>query len=370
MLLGAACAVDDADPGEDAVQQDIGGGCAEWACGTNSPQIANFGFWEMASPTVEGQLGLANNAGLQIAGFIKQTGMTSSFYMPRVIGGKLVGIPGSTNVPPFTTALRGAALVNGYFLIWTPSGWFKLFVKGTSEVASWAQPPGTPPGAPSVFLETYLLDWTNLQGEVFRNVCSKPGQRDDTGMNGPLSFHTLLFEGDRINAGKKEIRGIDTQWFNFGCAASTLAKMALTGHTEAARVAHTFNTSVSERQAMLKLLTADYCGLGIPWTVAGQRLNWADDRGTMKMVAQVATPQRPVFLEARWNADGAVCLNKPRVDVSWSALGEATFGLTPKVYTQVAAACGAKMPPVCASSSLGTDGHHLVTATEPNAPPP
>ncbi len=370
MLLGAACAVDDADPREDAVQQGIGGGCAEWACGTNSPQIANFGFWEMASPTVEGALGAPNNAGLQIAGFIKQIGSAYGLYLPRVVGGKLIAVPGSANVAPFNVTLRGAALVNGYFMIWTPSGWFKLYVKGTGEVASWAQPPGTLPGAPRVFLESYLLDWTNLQGEVFHNVCSKPGQRDDTGMNGPLSFHTLLFEGDRINADKKEIRGIDTQWFNFGCAASTLAKMALTGHTEAARVAHTFNTTVAERQTMLKLLTADYCGRGTPWTVAGQRLNWADDRGTMRMVALTATPQRPVVLEARWNADGAVCLNKPRVDVSWSQLGEDTFGLTPTVYAQVVAACGAKMPPVCASGALGTEGQHLVTATEPSAPPP
>jgi hypothetical protein len=377
MLLGSACALDQPDasqgPQQGQVEQAFSG-CDGWQCGTNSPEIANFGFWDLASPTAEGVLGAANTAGLQIMAFVKQTGPTTyAAYLPKVIKGQLIGFPFSTNPPPYDIAVvRGTGLVNGYFLIQTPAGPFKLIVKEVGTVRSWAQTPPTlaNPTPDVIYLESYKLDWTNLQGEVLKNVCNHPGQRDDLGaMNGPLSFHTLLFEGDRIDADHKRVTGVDTNWFNLGCAASTLAKMALTGHTEAAKLAHTFNTTLLERQTMLKMLTADYCNDGTPFTVAGQPLNWADDHRTMKMMALTASPPRPVVREGRWGPEGPLCLDHARVDLAWTALGEATFGLFPSVYTQAQLHCPGKLPPACSGTPLGLDGAHLISAVEPNPHP-
>ena len=143
--------------------------------------------------------------------------------------------------------------------------------------------------------------------------------------------------------------------------------MALTGHTEAAHVNHTFTTTLAERQAMLKMFAADYCGDGTVFTVAGQPLNWADDHGTMKMTALMFSPPQPLVLEARWNEKGAVCLNKPRVDVHWTALGAATFAPDP-VYPQIQAWCPGTMPPQCDDASFSPGGYHLVTATVPFHP--
>jgi hypothetical protein len=371
-VLASAC-LEQADDPEAAVEQAIGGGedtCQTWQCGANSPLIENFGFHDMGLPTTFGTPGPANNAGIQILVFVKYTGSTVGYYMPRVLKGKLSAFPVSST-PPVNVTLTGQALVGGYFWLITPLGYYKLFIDEVGSVKSWAQPPGTPPNQPSVFLETYRLNWASFANvETRTNVCSNPGERDDMGMTGKLSFHSLLFEGDQIDAGHKWVTGVDTQWFNIGCAGSALAKMALTGHTEASRLALTFNTSLSERQTMLKMLTADYCGLGKPFTVPHQPLNWADDHGTMFMIAPAASPPRPVFREARWNRNGAVCLDLPRVDSYWTPLGESLLlsgGLS--VYQQVQAFCGARMPPPCTGSPLGNDGYHLVTATEHFAQP-
>lgn len=380
IVLGTSCAiddgVDDSEPAAQATQAVGGGSCQEWMCGTNSPEIANFGFWDMGQPPLDRSApGAANRVGIQIVAFIKPTGSsTYAYYVPQVITGKLYGFPYPTNVAPYNVLLQGQALVGGYFMLTMPSGYFQLWVREVSTVRSWAQPVG--PVAVPLSLETYKLDWTNF-GDVDHphNVCNKAGQlRDELGMNGKLAFHTLLFEGDRIDADHKRVSGVDIKWFNLGCAASTLAKMALTGHTEAAKRANTFSTTLMERQAMLKMLTADYCGDfgdGTPYTVQGQPLNWADDKGTMKMIAPNATPPRPVHREARWGAGGAVCLDYPRVDVNWTPLGEATFdnlAAGNSVYEQVIANCP-RVIPHCSGTPLGLDGAHLITATEPHHKP-
>jgi hypothetical protein len=364
-ILGAGCVSDDPGVSLDAVQQDIGGGCDTWMCGSNSPQIAEFGFWDLHTPPNAFTPGKPNEAGLSLVRFEKGAGK----YLPRVIKGKLIALP-ITAAPPFNVVLAGSSLVGGSLLLKNGARQFKIQVDATGEVRSWAQP--NDPALPTVWLETYLLNWSEMAPDGsynrFVNMCSHPGGRDDTGMNGPLSFQTLLFEGDRIRATKKTIYDVDTTWFNLGCAGSALAKLALSGHTEAARRAPTVNTNPPERHTLLKMFTGDYCGDGKPFTVAGQPLNWADDRGTMKMAALVASPPRLVVREARWTPDGAACLDKPRVDVHWTLLGEQTFAANGPVLDQVLAHCPGLRP--CDGGTLDFNGYHLVTATEPLAPPP
>lgn len=101
---------------------------------------------------------------------------------------------------------------------------------------------------------------------------------------------------------------------------SALAKLQLTGHTEVAKLAG-FNTTISHRQTMLKMLSADYCGTGKPFTVAGQRLEWKDDRGTMKLPSHLQSE-----VEARWTPQGAACLGVPRVAAHPTPASTAEFG--------------------------------------------
>lgn len=357
MMVTAGCAA--SEPPTAATAAEIGS-CDAFMCGTNSPQIAEFGFWDLHLPPSLDVAGLPNKVGMQVLGFIQ--GTPATVYLPRVIGGRLRPIdPATSNV------LIGNALVDGWFLLRNGQRLFKVKVSEFSLVDSWAKRSD----GKHVVLESYKLDWTELVNGHwgdFRNVCKNPPSREATDdiltMTGQNIYRTLLFEGDRIDADHKWVTGVDTSWFNLGCAGSALAKMALTGHTEAAHVAHQFDTSRDERQTMLKLLTADYCGGGKSFTVAGQPLNWRDDRGTMKLLAQLMTPPQPLVREARWTPSGAACLDAPRIDAHWTAAGEAEFGSD--VYDQVMALCPR---PACSGNTLETEGYHLLSATIPYQQP-
>ncbi len=353
VVLGVGCVAGDVDePRMGAIQQDFQL-CDGWLCGTNSPQIAEFGFWELNLPTMLGTLGLPNNVGMQVVGFVQ----SNVLYLPRVYRGRLTAVRGAT-------MLSGSALIGGYFYLRNGSRSFALKVSAIGSADSWAQPAS---GTPHVMLESYQLDWGEFAGGVverFQNACPHPPSRenpDSLTMIGSLSFQTLLFEGDRIDPNGKRDTGVDTTWFNLGCAGSALAKMALTGHTQAALDANTFVTTLAERQTMLKMLAADYCGDGFPFTVPGQPLNWEDDHGTMKLAALLAQPPQPLLLEARWKETGAVCLDKPRVDAHPTTLSTQTFGMD--VYDQVKNHCPSVMPPLCADGSFVLDGYHLLSAT-------
>jgi ADYC domain len=352
VVLGAGCATSDlAEPQVAAVQQDVVQLCDGWLCGTNSPQIASFGFWELNFPTVLGTPGLPNNVGMQVLGFAQG----GSLYLPKVFAGKLTATRDATT-------LSGSALVGGSLYLGTDTRLFRIGITEVGSVESWAQPTTK---APHVMLESYKLNWSEFVNNGWgdpRDLCPHPPDResgDGLTMIGQFAFHTLLFEGDRIDPIGKRDTGVDTTWVNLGCAGSALAKMALTGHTEAARVARTFVTKLAERQTMLKLLAADYCGDGTPFTVPGQPLNWRDDRGTMKLAALIAQPPKPLVLESRWTPDGAACLDKPRIDAHWTQLGNTTFGAD--VYDQVQQHCTTPLPPC--DPSFEVEGYHLLSAT-------
>ena len=61
-----------------------------------------------------------------------------------------------------------------------------------------------------------------------------------------------------------------------------------------------------ERSATLRMITADYCGIGHSFTASGTRVAWRDSANT------VFTPFSEDVLEAKWGPHGALCLNKPR----------------------------------------------------------
>jgi hypothetical protein len=108
------------------------------------------------------------------------------------------------------------------------------------------------------------------------------------------------------------------------------------------------------RQTMLKMLVADYLGGGMPFTIAGMPLSWADDAGMMKHLTSVTK------LESRWTKDGAVCLDVPRGVAHWSPELAQAF---PNTNGDIEAELGAKRPPECKNPDMmATDGYHLVTA--------
>jgi ADYC domain len=120
----------------------------------------------------------------------------------------------------------------------------------------------------------------------------------------------VVFGGDRYDADgiTVEVPG-EAGWFNISCVGTALAKMHLLRHTSAGS-GTTGSPSVEQRQAMLKLLSADYCGDGHAYARNGTPLFFQDQDGRFDPTPwwgdRVAGP------EAIWTSAGALCLDDPR----------------------------------------------------------
>jgi len=332
VLLALLCSCVIADSEDEAatseVAQQLRPDCDEWGCGTNSPNVDSFGFHELS------ERGLPNAQGFYITRFEKN----GVDYKIDVSKGHLRGLRS-------TGTLYGNALVGAQ--IWVnhkSAGAYVIRIADVAGAPLWAKLTSQ-----SIWVETYLLKWTRVYNGVpstrWLNTCQDPIK--DMGMQ---AYHSVLFEGDRIDAKAKKLFGVDTSWFNVGCAGSTLAKMYLTGHTEAS-IAYGFTTTLDERQTALKMFSADFCGDGAAFTVGGTPLQWMDDKGWMDYTG-------PVKLEARWTAAGASCLNTPRI----TDLALIDVGDYPDIDAALLAHCGYKLP---ACEPDDTDPKHHLTSALP-----
>lgn len=165
----------------------------------------------------------------------------------------------------------------------------------------------------------------------------------------------LAFEGDRIDVIRKTMNAEpDLDWFNFGCAGSAAAKLYLMGETVATQPHPLDDASWQERQAMLKMLVADYCGTGRAFTVHGEPLLWQGGR--------ISYALSPSSLEARWNANGAICLGMPRLEV----YPDPGVGASSDLTTAIASECGSHILPECLNTDpWNYDGAVVVSANRP-----
>src|SRR6185295_14217582 len=126
-------------------------------------------------------------------------------------------------------------------------------------------------------IETYVLEYSSIGLGGWRNLCGEVAQAVAVGPDpealGLPSDEAILFEGDRIDLVHKTVAvEPDPDWFTIGCSGHVLAKLHLTRNTIASTRSVPGVESFAGRQATLKLLTADYCGDGTAFTVAGQQL--------------------------------------------------------------------------------------------------
>jgi hypothetical protein len=314
--------------------------CDPWICGSNSPIIDTYRFHELNTR------GVANAEGFAVVS-LRQGSMS---YQLSVERGRIIGRAGSLQIQG--AALQGAQI----WLRHHPTGRiFPILINRVGTVQTFARLGGTPR-----LLETYELEWAYWNGGApptgWRNICSNIPTRDNPDVLGMNVSHALVFEGERIDRDAKTIDAtLDSTWFNIGCAGHALAKLAINGHTEAARLAYGFQTTILERQAFLKMLAGAYCDNGMVFTVAGQPLQWMDWHG----YTQYTMAPINLELEARWGPDGATCLNTPRVDANPTALGDAIFPLPGGVKAEILATCDI---PACPFGPTFLDGKTLVSA--------
>jgi hypothetical protein len=298
-------------------------GCDTWICGSNSPVIDTLFFHELNTR------GLANAQGFVVTS-LRQSGLDYTLYVER---GKIIGRIGSL------IQIQGAALVGAEIRLRLGARVFAIRITAVGSVQTFARLGGT-----TRTLETYQLDTAEIVSIApptgWINLCSNPPSRDNPDVQGVNVFQALVFEGERIDAQHKTIgTTLDASWFNIGCAGHALAKMAVNAETEAARQAFGFQTTISDRQTFLKMVSGDYCGKGTAFTVSGQPLQWKDWHGYTNYV----TSPLNLAIEARWSPSGAVCLNTPRVLANPTPLGASTFNFN-TFMSDINTECGGALP--------------------------
>jgi hypothetical protein len=193
---------------------------------------------------------------------------------------------------------------------------YQLTIVTTHQRPFWANPPGISGSVPNYEVHYRMISKPPDQGyeEVpgpFKPICKglylEPQE---------MLYTAVIFEGDAYDAEAKTVRAADLPddagWFNLGCAGTAMYKMHHLRHTEAGGYISGTPpqiTTVEQRQAMLRMLTAAYCD-GRSFTKNGQPLRYTDRSGWHQ-------PTPPIVgfdsIEAIWSDRGAVCLNTPRL---------------------------------------------------------
>jgi hypothetical protein len=258
--------------------------CTTWRCGYNTTEINGKSLQELHLG------GQANSDGVQLVGFLPPLGLLLNWQL-GVEGDALVARGGLFG----NQTLRGAQLIGSTMLL-KLDGLLTVpvLIAGYEQVDSWASN-GEPVAA-------YALVYTDLaQPLLQRSVCK--GTLLD-----PLQASVVILAGERYDLDTKTVIANQTNWITLACAGSAAAKMSLLGYGPHAEFTDASTpASVGQRQATLKMITADYCGDGESYTEDGTPLEWENQGGTVVPDGEVGA------LEAIWTEDGAACLDAPRV---------------------------------------------------------
>jgi hypothetical protein len=278
----------DADPSAEAEVQArgltfAGSDCPRWRCGYNTSEINGKSLQELHLD------GDPNSDGVELVGFLPPLGLLLDYELDTE-GDALIargGLFGSSK-------LRGHQLIGGVLLVKVEAGLIvPVVIADYEEVDSWSAD-GDPVSA-------YALTYADLEAPLLqRSVCK--GTLVD-----PLQASVVILAGERYDLDGKTVIPDQDRWFTLACAGSAAAKMSLLGYGPNAELDGAPSTA-DQRQSTLKMITADYCGDGTSYTEDGTALLWENQSGSVN-----APDADPDDLEAVWTADGALCLDTPRV---------------------------------------------------------
>jgi ADYC domain-containing protein len=344
-----------------------GGGCDSDQCGLNGMWFGQgVGFREI-------HLGhTANHEGLQLTGVMapprsRAVGRDLSLTIDKDAMALEDQATGAIAVA--TSDLAGAKLVltwNGHYvdkLKQTPIT-FTLEILEVTRPAFWDCPVGARTCDHGFKYRFAAI--TNADGGCKVEVCDPNLARDTADPDASIAGTAVAFIGDvygkRADADLDEFKVYsreasprcaadqlpdgDRDIINFACTGTTLSKLYLMRHTTASRPASR-PVPVSQRQAMLRMLTADYCGIGMPFTHNGVPLSFGT-RGWGTFAHYDLNAREP--LEAIWTDHGAACIGQPRL-------------ATEHPYREIVSHC-AIAPPTCTAAHPDP-----ALLTPPTAPP-
>lgn len=273
--------------GEVSLRGDSTTTCPTWKCGFNSAEVNGRAIRELNLD------GLANTSGMRIVGFIAPAGVLGNFAL-TVERDALVARS------PQGVTLRGKGLIGATIVVeqeGQPGSLAPITVHKYEEIPSWAA------GAPDV--ATYALVYPDAQALLgVRNVCT--GSLVDA-----LSSAAVVLGGETYDDATKTVHSDLPRWFTIACAGSAAAKMRLMNYgPQSDFYGPQQPASPLQRQATLKMITADYCGGGHSYTQNGTPLQWENSEGN------VVSPALNGAIEAYWGPLGARCLGTTRLSAA------------------------------------------------------
>ncbi|MCA9652173.1 MAG: hypothetical protein KC501_19825 [Myxococcales bacterium] len=187
-------------------------------------------------------------------------------------------------------AVMGAGL-DGWSLVFEDPSGYELRV----VVTAFAYHPDWVLGDP---IPTYGLSYHDPKDPdaPLANVC--PGRVPD-------ETSVVLVADELYDEATKTVQPEQYGWVTMACGGHAVAKLKFLGHDPN----DGYGSSWEQRQAALKMITADYCGTGQSFTQLGQPLMWVDELDNFPASALPYLGQ----VEARWSEEGALCLDEPRL---------------------------------------------------------
>jgi hypothetical protein len=281
-MLGACAELAD---NVEQVSSEVGVGCPELGCNLNAASLGDGLYFHELHPA-----GLPNSAGVRFVRFESSRGvpLTLQVFRDRLRG-----------IDPNGVVYQGTGLVDARIHLARETERYVVRIADvdTDSVQFWVFPHAVP-----IYSFVYTkLSATDPEHRQEQPVCTT----NDVEEAVPTTA-AFVFIGDRYNAVNKTVTDVTGGWFNVACAGSAMAKLHLLRHTRAGELPPVYTTTVPQRQAMLKMLTADVCGTGLSFTVDGENVHYTDQRGWHPLPALTGTT------ESIWTENGAICLDEPR----------------------------------------------------------
>lgn len=263
-------------------------GCSN--CGNNSSNSAHANLYPISTLSL---LGAANDDGIRVVG-IKSPGGLS--YRLRTVGDDLAAFNPVTN----TVVAQGAGLIGwDIHVVDGEGGHEEIRVFGYDPyIPSWAS------GAAPISGYALAYEDPNQPGE-YLSVCPES-------LSDPGEIAVTVIRGEIYDEATKEaIPAPD--WITIACFGNAVAKMKLMNYGPQSDFGGGAPATLDQRQATLRMITADYCGDGTSFTADGTLLDWKNSAATLVPAGAPAFDD----VEAVWTKSGALCLGTPRLAERW-----------------------------------------------------
>lgn len=276
---GAGCDVEEGGPRDVELERwssGGGGGYSGWGCRTcgytNSPVLGTH-------PINEFYVGNAPPTGLGLVGI---EDYNAKVYPVDFEGDMIVAYKGGQTI-------KGPALV-GWKLIFADDKGndFEVEIFNHEQHADWFK---------GHEVNTYALAYNDYSGGELQQLSLCPNiTLDETAV-------TALVD-ETYDLASNEVKPTGKGWVTFACRGHALAKMKMLGYAPG----DTYGSKIPDRQATIRMITADYCGSGHSFTQIGQPISWVDRAQHQPLDGGEDRNK----IEALWDEDGAICLNTPR----------------------------------------------------------